>query len=448
MDKLKNLAEDVLKILKRHSIEGADVIIVNSKSTNIKIRKGKIEELRFSNSKGIGIRIIKNKKSGITSTNDFNTEKIEQQITNMLDMVQYLNQDPFVGLPDKSITGRSHQEIDTYDKMIEVIPMEDKIRITGQLEEEGFKYSKLIKNSEGAQWNDTSSKIVLASTNGFLDGYETTNFTLSLILVAEKNGSRQTDYWYSKNPFFKNLESIGSIAKKAAERAIRKLSPKKPSTCKVPVVLDPDVAADLIGIVATGCLGTRVFMKNSFLAGKLGEKIASDKIKLVDNPLLPSGVSSRPFDDEGVTSRKNVVVDSGFLTKYLCDSYSARKLKHPPTGNGSRTIASDPISGISNFYLEKGEYTPEEIIKSVKNGLYLTHVHWTGVNYVTGDYSRGAEGIWINNGELTYPVQEFTVSGNVLDMLQNIEMVGNDLQFRDNISAPTILIGDITISGR
>jgi len=447
MNELKDFAEFVLKVIRGEGVDEADLIIIESKSHHVKIRRGKIEELRFSNPKGIGLRIIKGKKCGVTFSNDFSKEKVKGQILKMIDMLEYMSEDSYVGLPDGELIGRSTREINTYDRLIEVIPTEDKIRMVRELEEEGFKYSPLIKNSEGAQWSDSVSNIVIGSTKGFVDGYSTTNYSMSLVLVAERSGSRQTDYWYTKSRFYKNLESIGSVAKKAAERAIRKLGAKKPKTSQVPVVFDPDVATDLIGIVATCVLGSRVFMKGSFLADKLGEVIGTDKVQLIDDPLLHAGLGSRPFDDEGVVSRKNVIVEDGVLRSYLCDSYSARKLNHPLTGSAVRSIGSVPSSGITNFYLEKGDVRKEDIIASVENGLYLTHVHWTGVNYVTGDYSRGAEGIWIENGKLSYPVHEFTVSGNVLDMLQNIKMVGSDLEFRDNISSPTILVDGLIVSG-
>jgi PmbA protein len=226
------------------------------------------------------------------------------------------------------------------------------------------------------------------------------------------------------------------------------LGSQKPETQNVPVVFDPQVGNDFLNIISSVILGTAIYRKQSFLLDMLNEKVAIDGLTLIDDGLMKDGIGSRLFDDEGLASRTNVVIDKGVLRSYLLDTYSARKLNMKSTGNASRGLGSNPSPAVSNFYMKKGQYSPEEIIKSVKNGLYLTSVHWTGINYITGDYSRGAEGIWIKDGKLEQPVQEFTVASNMKEMMKNIEMIGNDLEFRGAVNAPTFKIKEMTISGK
>jgi PmbA protein len=244
------------------------------------------------------------------------------------------------------------------------------------------------------------------------------------------------------------LDSIESIAKTAAKRTLRKLGSIKPETQNVPVIFDPMVGQDFLNIISSVILGSAIYRKQSFLLDMLNEKIAIEGLSIIDDGLMKDGVASRIFDDEGLPSRTNIVIEKGVLKTYLLDTYTGKKLNMKSTGNASRGLGSNPSPSTSNFYMQNGSKSPEEIIKSVKNGLYLTSVHWTGINYITGDYSRGAEGIWIKDGKLGQPVQEFTVASNMKDMMKNIEMIGNDLEFRGGTNAPTFKIKEMTISGK
>jgi len=287
----------------------------------------------------------------------------------------------------------------------------------------------------------------LANSKGFYGEERHSSCSLDLTLVAEKDGVKQRDYWGSNVRHLAQLESLESIAEKAAQRTLRKVGARKPATRKVPVIFDPQTARDFITIIANTVVGDAIYKRRSFLVDQLGKKIAVDDFTLIDDGLLPRGLGSRLFDDEGLPSRRNVVFENGVLTSYLCDCYAARKLQCKPTGSASRSVGSAPTPDTSNFYLQKGRHTPQEMISSVREGLLLTDVHWVGINYVTGDYSRGAEGIWIENGKLSYPVQEFTVASNMNEMLQSIEMIGNDLEFRGSTNAPSFKMREMTISG-
>lgn len=447
MEKLKDLAEFILKEAKAMGADDADVLVIQSVTNRVKVRLGKIEELKQANPKALGLRIFKNKRKALTYTSDFRPDSLKKLVKKTFEIALVSTPDDFAGLPDETLLGISSQNLDLYDPALVALPTEKKVALATELENIGLKLDPLITNSEGATWNDSQYRIVLANTRGFSGSQDYTSCSLSLALLAEKDGVKQSDYWYSSSRHFQRLERIEDIAREAVRRTIRKIGARKPKTTTVPVVFDPIAGRDLLNILASTVVGSAIYRKSSFLVDKLGMSIAVNDFNLIDDSLIPGGLASRSFDYEGLPGRKNIVCENGVLQKYLCDTYFARKLGLPATGNAIRSTHTEPQPGTTNFYMLPGEYTPEEIISSVKDGLYLTDVHWVGINYVTGDYSRGAEGIWIENGQMTYPVQEFTIASNVLTMLKSIEMIGKDLIFRDAINAPTIKISSMTISG-
>jgi len=267
-------------------------------------------------------------------------------------------------------------------------------------------------------------------------------------LLAEQDGVKQTDGWYTFNRYFNKLDSPKSVGEEAGRRVSRRLGGRKVKSQVCPVVFDPTVSNELVDLVFDAVTGASVYRKASFLAGRLNEEIASPMITIVDDATLAEGPASRPFDAEGVRSSQVTVVEKGVLKNYVCDSYSSRRLKFAPTGNAFRSYQSLPSVGSTNLFLKPGTSDPKEIVKSVKSGLYLTELNGFGVNNVTGDISRGAVGYWIENGEITYPVQEITLAGNVLKMLRNVTMIGNDLTFKlGATAAPTLLISEATIGG-
>jgi len=257
----------------------------------------------------------------------------------------------------------------------------------------------------------------------------------------------QRDYWYSVSRRRSALESPEAVGRKAAERALRKLGGRKMATCQVPVIFDPETAPTLVGHIFEAVRGDAIYRSASFLTGKLNQRVAHERVTVLDDGLRPGGFGTRPFDGEGIPSGVTPVIEKGVLSNYLLNCYTARKLNMRTTGNASRGVAGPPSVGPKNFYLEPGPHTPEEIRKSVKSGFYVTELIGFGVNIVTGDYSRGAAGMWIENGEFAYPVEEVTIAGNLADMLNHVEMVGSDLEFRGAIAAPTLLISGLTVAG-
>ncbi|MGH9454623.1 MAG: TldD/PmbA family protein, partial [Terriglobia bacterium] len=255
------------------------------------------------------------------------------------------------------------------------------------------------------------------------------------------------DYWYSAARQANGLEAPESVGKKAAARTLRKLGGRKVATSRVPVIFDSETARSLVGHIFEAVRGDAIYRNASFLAGKLNEAVAGDNITVMDDGLRPSGFGSRPFDDEGVPPAITPVIEKGVLRNYLLNTYTARKLKLRTTGNASRGVSGPPGVGPKNFYLQPGTKSPDEIIRSVKNGFYVTELIGFGVNIVTGDYSRGAAGMWIENGELAYPVEEVTIAGSLPEMLRNVGAVGSDLEFRSPIASPTLLVEGLTVGG-
>lgn len=293
------------------------------------------------------------------------------------------------------------------------------------------------------------SQVTLANSDGFIGQYPMTQASLSVGLLAEdEDGTKQTDGFYTFGRFLNTLADPKAVGEEAGRRVVRKLGGRKVRSAVVPVVLDPRVSSFLLGDVFGAASGGSIFRRSSYLIDKIGQQITSPMISIVDDAILMDGVASRPFDAEGIRSSNVVVVEKGVLKQYVCDSYAARRLKLKPTGNAARSYQGNPNVGSTNLFIKNGDTSPADIIKSVKNGLYLDRVGGQGLNSTTGDFSMGANGQWIENGELTHAVQEITVAGNVLKVLSNVKAVGNDLNFKLGTTAsPTLLIGEMTVGG-
>jgi PmbA protein len=289
---------------------------------------------------------------------------------------------------------------------------------------------------------------VFANSRGFVGSYRVSSCSVSVTPVAHQGDSMERDYWYSHARSYAKLDSPAAIGRKAAERALRRLGSRKVPTQKVPVVFDPLTARSLISNVFEAVEGESIYRKASFLAGKLGERVASDNVTIIDDSTLPGLFGSSPFDDEGVPTRRTIVIDRGVLSSYLLNSYTARKLALRTTGNASRGITGNASVGHGNLFLEKGDRSPEEIIRGIQKGLYVTELIGSGVNIVTGDYSRGAAGQWIENGEFAYPVSEITIASTLQEMLMNLAYVASDLEFRSSVASPTLMIQEMTVSGQ
>lgn len=411
------------------------------------VRMRQVESLKEAGSRGAGIRVLIGRRAGSSYTSDLSSEGIEQMVRAALDLANIASEDPHAGLPDAGDLGKLGADLRLYDEAIARMETEWKIEQARLAEEAALNADPRIQNSEGGSFQSYLGARFFANSRGFSAGYRTSSCGLSVAPVAQQNGSMERDYWYTSARAASGLESAEQVGRKAAERALRRLNPRKVATQKAPVIFEPRTARSLLGDLFDAVNGSAVYRRASFLEGKLGEKIASSALTVIDDPTLPGLFGSSPFDDEGVISRRTVVVERGVLKSYLLNTYSARKLGLRTTGNASRGITGNAGVGPGNFFIEAGEKTPERIVAGVRNGLYVTELLGASANTVTGDYSCGAAGLWIENGELAYPVSGITIAGNLKQILMDLEQVGSDLEFRGVIAAPTLQIQEMTISG-
>lgn len=443
----QELGQEILTMAQARGASQGDVMMAESESFFVTVRMGEVEKISQSGEKRLGVRLFFGNSSASASTSDISRKSIEKLIDETVRMAKVTAQDPHAGLPDAGELARDLPDLDLIDEASRTISVDDKIRFALDTEKSALAYDSRISNSEGAEFSNHFGRVIYASSQGFAGAYSGSTFGHSVAPVAAQNGAMQRDYWYSSNRKFAKLESPGSVGEKAAQRVLRRLGARKVKTCAVPVVFDPEMAASLLRNLASALSGYALYKGASFLVGRLGTRIGSGLLTVIDDGTIPAALGSRPFDGEGLPIRKKTVVDRGELQSYLLDTYSGRKLGMSSTGNASRSVGDAPGVAPANFYLTPGNDTPEQIIRSVKSGLYVTEMIGFGVNMVTGDFSRGAAGLWIEDGALAYPVEEITIAGNLKEMFQNIEMAGNDLELRGRIASPTIKISQMTVAG-
>ncbi len=444
--KLENLATEVLEHARQQGATAGDVLIATGESFSAGVRLKEVEKVQQSQEKRMGVRLFVDQRSAITSTADFTRETLFSLVEETIALAKATEADEFSGLPTADMLAKDLPNLDLYDSVTSLSP-EEKIALAREAETVALSVDPRITNSEGAEFSSGDHEVLYANSLGFSGRYRTSSYSLTVVPVAAQNGAMQRDYWYSSHRKFAQLESPAAIGQKAAERTLRRLGARRVKTQEAPIVFDPQMAASLLRHLAGAISGSALYRKTSFLLGKLGEKIAANGIGIDDDARIPSALGSKPFDGDGLPTRRTPVVEDGVLTSYLLDTYSARKLGMQSTGSASRSFSDAPSASTTNFFLKPGTTSPEEIIRSVRSGLYVTELSGFGVNPITGDYSRGVVGMWIENGELTYPVEEITIAGNLLDMFKQIEVIGNDLDLRSTIAAPTLKIARMTIAG-
>jgi PmbA protein len=369
-------------------------------------------------------------------------------VSSAVALAKVTSEDPHAGLPEAREQGAVDGDLDLYYDDVYSLSTADRIDYARRAEKAAMSVDERIRNSEGGSFDAAIGHKVLATSNGFVGEYKRSYCSVSAVPIAQEgNGCMQRDFWYSVSRNMANLESPEQVGRIAAERTLRRLGAHKVKTTRVPVIFDPQVARSLLGEICDAVNGDSIYRGASFLAGKLGEKVAGDNITIVDDGTMPGGFGTSPFDGEGVPSRRTVVIENGVLKSYLLNCYTARKLGMKTTGNASRGLAGNPGISAGNFFLQPGVRTKQQMLHDVPDGLYLTEFLGFGVNLVTGDFSRGASGQWIVNGELAYPVEEITVAGNLKDMLCNISEIGSDLEFRGAVASPTIRIDGLTVAG-
>ncbi len=448
MDQLKNLAADVVERARRGGASAAECIIRDGREFSTTVRLGEVEAVKEAASKALGVRVLVEQRAASCYTSDFSREGVERAVRDALAMAHFTSEDALHRLPEPELLGQLSGDLELCFDDMDALPVPARIELARTAERVALAYDPRIQNSEGASFDAVSGRQILANSSGFLGEYNRSYCLLSAVPIAVSNGgAMQCGYWYAISRNLAGLENPEQVGRIAAERTVRRLGARKVDTCRVPVVFEPRTAKGLLGNLGEALNGEAVYREASFLAGRLGELVASPLVNLVDDGTMPRGFGTSPFDDEGVPTRRTPMVEQGVLRNFLLNCYAGRKLGMPTTGNAARGLAGNPGISPGNFYLLAGENSPEEILRSVTRGFYVTECIGFGVNLVTGDYSRGAAGMWIEDGELAYPVEEVTIAGNLLDMLRSVEMVGNDLEFRGAVAAPTIKIAEMTVAG-
>ena len=445
---LKEIASDVVSRALTAGATAADVIARDGNEFSTLVRLGEVETLKESGARALGLRVFVGKRTAATYTSDCTHDGIARLVSSAIELARATSEDPDAGLPDAALLGSLNQDLDLYYEDVYSLSTADRIDHARRAEAAAMSADPRITNSEGGSFDAATGYKVLANSLGFVGEYRRSYCSVSAVPIAQSDGgAMQRDYWYSASRTLKKLESPEAVGRTAAKRTVRRLGARKVATQKVPIVFDPLVARALIDHIFDAVNGDAIYRHASYLAGKLGEQIAGENITIIDDGTMIGGFGSSPFDGEGVPTRRTVVVERGILKSYLLNTYTARKLRLATTGNASRGLTGNPGIGSGNFYLEAGEKTPQTIIGNIRNGLYVTEFLGFGVNLVTGDFSRGASGIWIENGELTYPVEEITVAGNLKEMFRNVSAIGSDLEFRSSIAAPTMRIDGMTVAG-
>jgi len=441
------LAADVLRYAKRSGATEADIIIAEGETFSVQIRLGTVDRLTKAREKQLGLRVFVGKRSASTSTSDFSKESLDQLVTQTCTLAKAVVEDPLSGLPGAEQMAIEKPDLNLHDPT--KLETDYQIDLARRAESAAMAADSRVTNSEGAEFDSSSGRVILGNTHGFIGEFRSSSFSLSVSPVAtdQQTGTMQRDSWYGIQRKFSKLESPESIGVEAARRTVRRLGARKVVTQRVPVVFDQDTAASLMGTLSSAVSGYALYKGASFLVNHLGKSIAPEWVTVYDDGRMVGGLGSKPFDGEGLPTRRTTVVDRGVLTSYLLDTYSARKLGLSSTGNASRSVGENPSVGPTNLYLVPGTKTAQEIIASVRQGLYVTELIGFGINMVTGDYSRGACGFWIENGELAYPVEEITIASTLQRMFAGIELVGNDLVFRGRIASPTVEIADMTVAG-
>ena len=445
---LKQIATDVVARAMQAGATAAECVVREGDEFSTSVRLGQVETLKESGSRAIGVRVFFGRRAASTYSSDFSAAGIDRMLKSALELAKITSEDPFAGIPEAGKFGSLPGDLHLFHEDVYSLPSAERIEYARRAEKAALDFDPRLKNSDGGSFDAATGRKVLANSHGFVGEYRRSYCSVAAVPIAQdENGGMQRDYWYSVARSLAKLDSPEQVGEEAARRTLRRLGARKVKTAHVPVVLDPMVATSMLEHIFEGINGDSVYRGASFLAGKLGDKIAGANVNVIDDGTLSGGFGTTPFDGEGIPTRRTVVIENGILKSYLLNTYTAKKLGLETTANASRGLAGTPGIGPGNYFLEAGSKTPTQIIGEIKDGLYVTEFLGHGANLVTGDYSRGASGMWIVNGELAYPVEEITVAGNLKEMFNNISEIGTDLEFRGSVASPTIRIDGLTVGG-
>ena len=441
-----------IEAAKRAGASQVDVLLVEGDDREVRVRGDEIEFVKQAQERGLGIRALVDGKEGrqtsIVSTSDLAPEAVERMAEEAVALARATAADPTAGLPDGGFA-QDIPDLSLFDPADQNVALDARIEDAKRAEAAARDFDPRIDNSEGSQASSGHARVVYGNSQGFVGSYESASHGIFAEPLAREGDSMQRDYWMSSARKLSELEDAAAVGRKAAERAIRRLGGKRVETCEVPVIFDGLMAPSLIGQLASCVSGYSIYRESSFLGEKLGEQVAASEISIIDDGRVPGGLGSKPFDGEGQPTRRNVLVENGVLKTWLLDHYSGRKLDMESTGSATRGTGSAPRVGTTNLWLDAPEDGPtlEAMIAELDRGLVVTELIGMGFNPTTGDYSRGAAGLWVENGEVVHPVEEITIAGNLGDMFQSIDRIGSELVWRGRTAAPPIRIASMMIAG-
>ena len=439
---LTSLAERLVAAARRAGADAADAIAERGVSQSVEVRDGTVEESERSEGDNMGLRVLVGRRQAVVSTNDLAGD-IDELAARAVAMARVAPEDKFAGLAEPDLLVKTIPDLDLLDPEM---PSVAELEQTARAAEAAGLAVKGVSKSGGASASAGIGGMVLVTSTGFTGAFLGSRHGISMQAIAGQGTGMEQDYDFSSALHAADLTAPAEIGRTAGERAVRRLNPKKVATKRVPVVFDPRVAGSLIGHLASAINGSAIARKTSFLKDRLGERIFAPGVAIVDDPLRRRGLRSRPFDAEGVAGERRALVDDGTLTSWILDCATARELGLSTTGHAQRGVSSTPSPGASNLHLEPGRISAKQLIADIEEGLYVTDLIGMGANMVTGDYSRGVSGFWIEHGELTYPVSEITVAGHLNDIFRTLAPA-NDLVFRYGINAPTVRIEGLTVAG-
>ena len=440
---LTDLAERLVAAARRAGADAADAVAVRSMSLSVEVRHGEVEASERAEGDDVGLRVLVGKRQAVVSTNDIKDD-VDQLAQRAVAMARVAPEDRFAGLADPAQLARDIPDLDLLDPDLPAVAV---LEERAKRAEAAALVVKGVTKSEGASASAGIGGMVLATSHGFRGAYLSSRQGLSMVAIAGDSNAMERDYDFTSALHASDLDAAEQIGRNAGERAVARIHPRKVATKRVPVVFDPRVSGGLVGHLASAINGSAVARKTSFLRDKLGERLFAPGTRIVDDPLRRRGLRSRPFDGEGVAGHRLAIVEDGVLKTWLLDCSTARELDLATTGHAQRGVSSAPSPGASNLHLEAGTRSPQELIADITEGFYVTELIGMGVNQVTGDYSRGATGFWIENGQRTYAVSEVTIAGNLIDMFRWLTPA-DDLEFRFGTNAPTLRVEGLTVAGQ
>ena len=446
------LGERILRMAGERGGAGlvAECVLRSGAELSAKVRKGEPELVEEAGTRSAGLRVIQSKRVASTSTSDLTDRGLDRFVSDAIELVGLSQEDPFAGPADPKLLcdPAKAPDLDLYDPAGGAVDAGRAIAIAREGEAAALTFDPRITNSEGATFGRNAGGAVVLLSSGFRGTAKGSYQSLYVVpIAADEGGKNRRGYHWTARRHLAELDPAAEVGREAARRTLRKLGARTVPTCEVPVVFDPDAARSILGMLAGCVMGSSIWRKSSYLVGREGTRVASDLVTVVDDPLLPRAPGSRAFDGEGLASRRNLVVEKGTLRTYLCDSYSARKLGRESTASASRGGGAGVGPSTTNFVLQPGTDSNETIVRATKLGLYVTEMMGFGFNAVTGDFSRGASGFWIDGGELTYPVSEVTISLNIDELWKTIDAIGSDLDLRTATASPTIRVAKMTVAG-